>query len=60
MLMHLMQLGTSQLLCRAGEVQEMGMHMNDLKSLESSSSLERVAQSFKVSISSATQHDLSN
>lgn len=32
--------------------------MNHLESLESSSSLERLAQSFIVSVSSATQHDL--
>lgn len=56
--MHLISLGTSLLFCRAGEIQEMRMHMNHLKSLESSSSLERLAQSFIVPISSATQHDL--
>lgn len=36
----------------------MGMHMNHLKSLESSNSLEKPPQSFIVSVSSATQHDL--
>lgn len=56
--MHLIELGTSQHFCRAGEVQEMGMHMNHLQSLESSRSLEKLVQSFLVSVSSATQHDL--